>query len=225
MLIEIFCNVLIGNLDRSVINYLLYMAEIIDRVEWAESDDVKIFFAIIYPYLDEDELDTLNLEFTSFSENKINKKLVLEFIMTQIMKRKEVIINEMEFRLSTRDTLDKDFMNEYEFCKSMEEFFLVADEKHSMISYRTSLAHAAWDNLEVVPVSKLSQTAAYFCLIQLMNDMTESISKIIDESRAQVKIKEMEQGLAMQKSNQKTEFVGEFIKISEIDELAQAILK
>ena len=29
----------------------------------------------------------------------------------------------------------------------------------------------------------------------------------------------------MQKSNQKTEFVGEFIKISEIDELAQAILK
>lgn len=95
MLIEIFCNVLIGNLDRSVINYLLYMAEIIDRVEWEESDDVKIFFAIIYPYLDEEELDTLTLEFTSFSENKINKKLVLEFIMTQIMKRKEVIINEV----------------------------------------------------------------------------------------------------------------------------------
>jgi len=40
-------------------------------------------------------LDTLNLEFVSFSENKINKKLVLEFIMTLIMKRKETIVNEV----------------------------------------------------------------------------------------------------------------------------------
>lgn len=62
----------------------------------------------------------------------------------------------MEFRLSTQDTLDKGFMNEYEFCKSMEQFFLVADEKHSMVSYRTSLAHAAWDNLDVVPINKLA---------------------------------------------------------------------
>ena len=43
---------LIGNLDRSILNYMLYMAEIIERVEWEESDDVKIFFAIIYPYCD-----------------------------------------------------------------------------------------------------------------------------------------------------------------------------
>ena len=52
MFIEIFCNVLIGNLDRSVLNYLLYMAEIIERVEWQENDDAKIFFGIIYPFCD-----------------------------------------------------------------------------------------------------------------------------------------------------------------------------
>lgn len=68
MLIEIFCNVLIGNLDRSVINYLLYMAEIIERVEWQENDDAKIFFGIIYPFCDvslsfKDSLETLVLFF------------------------------------------------------------------------------------------------------------------------------------------------------------------
>jgi hypothetical protein len=52
MLVEIFCNVLIGNLDKAILNYILYSAEIIDRVEWQESDDVKIFFSIIYPYCD-----------------------------------------------------------------------------------------------------------------------------------------------------------------------------
>ncbi len=52
MLIEVFCNVLIGNLDRAILNYIIYLAEIIDRVDWLESDDVKIFFSIIYPYCD-----------------------------------------------------------------------------------------------------------------------------------------------------------------------------
>lgn len=40
-------------------------------------------------------MDDLTIEFVSFSENKINKKLVLEFLMTLIMKRKEIIINEV----------------------------------------------------------------------------------------------------------------------------------
>ncbi len=50
--IEIFCHVLIGNLDRGIMNYILYMAEVIDKIEWAEADDARIFFAIIYPYCD-----------------------------------------------------------------------------------------------------------------------------------------------------------------------------
>jgi hypothetical protein len=48
-------------------------------------------------YFKEEELDNLSLEFTSFSENKINKKLVWEFIILLILKKKEVIINEVTF--------------------------------------------------------------------------------------------------------------------------------
>ena len=45
----------------------------------------------------DDELDSLTLDFTSFSENKVNKKLVLEFTMNQILARKEFLINEVIF--------------------------------------------------------------------------------------------------------------------------------
>ena len=50
--LEVFCHVLIGNLDRSALNYLLYLAEMIDKIEWKETEDVKPFFNIIYPFCD-----------------------------------------------------------------------------------------------------------------------------------------------------------------------------
>jgi hypothetical protein len=31
------------------------MADIIDKIEWIEVDDVRIFFAIVYPYCDVNE--------------------------------------------------------------------------------------------------------------------------------------------------------------------------
>ena len=50
-----FTHVLIGNLDRGILNYILYMAEIVDKIEWKRIDDVKPFFGIIYPFCDVSE--------------------------------------------------------------------------------------------------------------------------------------------------------------------------
>ena len=47
-------------------------------------------------FLKDDELDNLSLDYISFSENKINKVLVLEFIMTLIMKKREFLVNEVK---------------------------------------------------------------------------------------------------------------------------------
>lgn len=102
----------------------------------------------------------------------------------------------VEFRLSNMLVQEKDFMTEVEFCKAMEQMFFVADGKHSQVAYRTALEHAAWDNLDVVPISKLAQIGAYFYLIQLMNDMTESISQLVNESRSQIREKEIADGLS-----------------------------
>ena len=45
--------------------------------------------------LKDDDLDNLTLEYTSFSENKINKKLVWEFVVSLIVKRREPLVNEV----------------------------------------------------------------------------------------------------------------------------------
>ena len=46
------------------------MGEIIDKIDWQETEDVKIFLSIIYPYCDEDALEDLSLDFISFSKKK-----------------------------------------------------------------------------------------------------------------------------------------------------------
>jgi hypothetical protein len=55
----------------------------------------RIFYETIQNIFKEDDLENLALDFISFSENKINKKLVWEFIMSLVIKRKDFIINEV----------------------------------------------------------------------------------------------------------------------------------
>jgi hypothetical protein len=176
--IEVFCQVIVGNLDRSIMNYILYMGEIIDKIDWQETEDVKIFLSIIYPYCDEDALEDLSLDFISFSENKINKKLVWEYIMLLVIKKKDYIINEMEFRLKEKQSENELFMVENEFCDIMNELFFVADERQVLVAYKTSAS-----NDQIVSIKKLSHIAAYYCLLQFMNDLKESIDKMIKDSR------------------------------------------
>ncbi len=52
--VEIFCHVLIGNFDRGILNFVLYLAEVIDKIDWTETDDIKTFFSVIYPFCDVD---------------------------------------------------------------------------------------------------------------------------------------------------------------------------
>ena len=78
-ILEVFCHVLIGNLDRGILNYLLYLAEIIDKIEWIHVDDVKLYFAIVYPFCDVSiplkkwqllAKELLNLNFTYFYQGR-----------------------------------------------------------------------------------------------------------------------------------------------------------
>ena len=45
-------HVLIGNLDVAAIYYVTMVGDILEKIEWNETDDVRIFFANIYPFLD-----------------------------------------------------------------------------------------------------------------------------------------------------------------------------
>lgn len=92
----------------------------------------------------------------------------------------------MEFRLCSLLTNDYS-MNEIEFCQAMEQFFFISDEKQLRISFRTALAHCYWDSNEnTVPVTKLAHISAYFCLLQIVNELQDNINTIVTESRKRI---------------------------------------
>lgn len=110
------------------------------------------------------------------------------------MKKREPLINEVEFRLSTK-VAEKYTMSEDEFCKTMEEFFFINDERQVKISYMTSLAHCFWDSYdEEVPLTKLAQIGAYYCLMQIVNELQENINKILSDHRSIVLEQETRHG-------------------------------
>ena len=44
--------VIIGNVDVCAIYYVTMIGDILDQVEWIETDDVRVLFANIYSFLD-----------------------------------------------------------------------------------------------------------------------------------------------------------------------------
>lgn len=209
-------------------------------------------------------MDNLVLDYISYSENKINKKLIWDFIMLLILKKRDFLVNEvkkskhnlelsifyfkcyflqMEFRLQAHlEGEGDDCMTEGEFFKAMEEFFFISDERQVRVSYRTALAHCFWDdNQNVVPVVKLAHIAAYYCLLQIVNEIQGNINKVISDSRKKNLENELKNGpgkkillklnhfpviidlnLFSSQKNHLVEYQDEFIKISDIDKLAVA---
>lgn len=51
-MLELFVHVLIGNIDVTCLYYVTSLADILEQIEWNETDDIRIFFANIYPFLD-----------------------------------------------------------------------------------------------------------------------------------------------------------------------------
>lgn len=92
----------------------------------------------------------------------------------------------MEFRLCSLLTNDYS-MNETEFCQAMEQFFFISDERQVRISFRTALSHCYWDSNEnTVPVTKLAHISAYYCLLQIVNELQDNINTIVIESRQKI---------------------------------------
>jgi hypothetical protein len=176
---------------------------------------------LIYGFkLKDDELDNLTLDYISFSENKVNKGLVLEFIMTLILKKREVLVNEVEFRLTSQKTMYEYQMTEIEFCNVMEEFFFVTDDRQIQIAYETSLgsfkikaeyflfpfvskilkclAHSMWEGYQnTVPVNKLAHIAAYFGLIQTISELKDTLNNLVIDARQKILENELKLGPGM----------------------------
>lgn len=101
-----------------------------------------------------------------------------------VLRKREFLVNEVEFRLGSKSTNDNYTMTEAEFYKAVEELFLITNETQVRIAYRTALAHSAWDAFQyAVPITKLAHVAAYYCLMQIVNELQENLQKIVNSSK------------------------------------------
>ena len=73
-----------------------------------------------------------------------------------------------------------------------EEFFFINDEKLVKLSYLTALAHCFWDSYDnFVPLNKLAHIGAYFCLLQIINELQENVNTILAEQRSYLNEKKL----------------------------------
>ncbi|CAF4801062.1 unnamed protein product [Rotaria socialis] len=179
-ILELFSHILIGNIDLAGIYYVTLLGDILDKIEWNETDDIRVFFNSIYPFLDEEGLDTVVIDFISYTENKISRHLVIEFIITLLLKGKEPLIQEMQYKLSVQLTQNFDMMNELEFHTAIENIAYTADERIVSRFFKRAERHSHWDNLQgFVLMTKLAHIAAFIYFTQLIEEQKEPLNERI----------------------------------------------
>ncbi|CAF1157364.1 unnamed protein product [Rotaria sordida] len=178
--LELFTHVLIGNIDLACIYYITILGDTLDKIEWNETDDIRVFFNTIYPFLDDEGLDTVVIDFISYTENKISRSLVIEFIITLLLKGKEPLLQEMQYKLSVQLTQNFDMMNELEFHTAIENIAYTADERFVSRFFHRAERHSHWNNLQgFVLMTKLADIAASFYFTQLIEELKEPLNEKI----------------------------------------------
>ena len=50
-LIQIFCHVLVNNLDGCVFRYLLHLLEVADSINWKDPSEITCYIETVYPFV------------------------------------------------------------------------------------------------------------------------------------------------------------------------------
>ncbi|XP_048745050.2 uncharacterized protein LOC125658046 isoform X3 [Ostrea edulis] len=184
--IQVFGNILSGNLDGACFRYMLLMCDFIIAVEWKEVEDFRAFAHVVYPFMGEDDLETLHMSYTSFSENKISPQLVCQFVMHLILKYREPCFQEMEHKIIPVQggQPPSQGMNWKEFNTSLDEIVTTSSEKLRKKLYIEAEVAARIDGYrETVPLLRLSQIAGYLNLDSIAKSVKENIARKVVEWR------------------------------------------
>ncbi|CAC5378844.1 unnamed protein product [Mytilus coruscus] len=163
--VQVFGNILAGNLDGACFRYTMLLCDFIDQVEWKEVEDFRVFAGIAYRSMDDEDLETLQMTYTSFSENKISGQLVCQFIMHLILKCREPRMFDFENKLLPFKTHDagQQVLTEKEFMDAIDQFVPLSNEKLRKKLYWESETAVRFDGLrDVVPISRLAQILYFF---------------------------------------------------------------
>lgn len=88
----LFCHVLVGNLEPVVFRYHLLMADFIDLLPWNSNESFNAWSRTVYPFLEEEGLEQLSIEYTGYSRNQPSKVTVLDYLLWLILKQREPLL-------------------------------------------------------------------------------------------------------------------------------------
>ncbi|XP_033757062.1 uncharacterized protein LOC117339522 isoform X1 [Pecten maximus] len=184
--VQVFGHILAGNLDGAVFRYAMLMSDFIQAVEWKEVEDFRAFASVVYPFLGEDDVETLQMSYTSFSENRISEQLVCQFLMHLILKYREPCFQEMEHKILPFQTQEsgQPTLNEKEFKDAIDAIVpLASDKLRNRLFYESEKAVRIDGFQGKVPIMRLSQICGYLYLLQIANVTRENVANKVIQWR------------------------------------------
>ena len=171
--IQLFAQAMCGNLDPVVIRYVL----LVNAVK-----DVRTFAKVVYPFMNEEDIEQFTMGYTSFSENKISKNLLAEYYLYIILKYREPRFQDTEVKLLQHPGRRPGFMTDIEFAEAIDNISPLASERLRRRLFAESVEHCQSPD-ESVPVMRLSQITGYLTLLQLSTVIKETVAKRVGDSR------------------------------------------
>jgi len=180
--IHLFAQAMCGSLDPVVIRYVLLVNDFIDLVEWVAVRDIRTFAQVMYPFMNEEDIEQFSMGYTSFSENKISKELVAEYFLYIILKYREPCFQEMEVKLLQQPGRRPGFMTDIEYAEAIDNICPLASERLRRRLFVESTEHMGSTD-DSVSVMRLAQITGYLTLLQLTPVIKNSVSQKIDDGR------------------------------------------
>ncbi|XP_068687187.1 centromere-associated protein E-like [Montipora foliosa] len=184
--IQLFAQAMCGSLDPVVIRYVLLVNDFIDMVEWVAVKEIRTFASVLYPFMNEEDIEQFAMGYTSFSENKISKDLVSQYFVYIILKYREPRFQEIEVKLLQQPGRRPGFMTDIEYSEAVDNICPLASERLRRRLFVESAAHIGSTD-DSVSVMRLAQITGYLILLQLTPVIKDSVVQKIQAVQPVVK--------------------------------------
>lgn len=180
--IQLFAQAMCGSLDPVVIRYVLLVNDFIDMVEWVAVKDIRTFAHILYPFMNEEDIEQFSMGYTSFSENKISKELVSQYFLYIILKYREPRFQDMEVKLLQQPGRRPGFLTDIEYAEAIDNICPLASERLRRRLFVESAEHIGSPD-DSVSVMHLAQITGYLTLLQLTPVIKNLMSQKVEDTR------------------------------------------
>ncbi|BFZ01755.1 hypothetical protein BsWGS_04794 [Bradybaena similaris] len=177
-------DVFVGNLDAACFRYVLLMCDFITLVTWQNVEDFRAFSSAVYPFLSDDDLESLQLSYTAYSENKISGQLIASFIIHIIQNQREPRFQYLENKLVEYGYSKQEQLKDNEFKAALDTLLPLCSEKIRQRLYLQSERAGEWEGITgTVPIKRLAQISGFLELQQISVVVKATVVQRVNEWR------------------------------------------